>query len=107
MVRRLIIDDERNFPKLDGDITYIRSSTEAVDHLWSNSSYDEIWLDHDLGDDDTIRPVVLALQEMAWKSYPPTNHIVIHTMNPVGREYIRSALQRFYNITDVLVEDYL
>lgn len=107
-MKRLVIDDERTFSDTKvPDAVYARSSTEALRLLQGNTRYDEIWLDHDLGGEDTIRPVVHALQEMAHFNMQPTDLVVIHTMNPVGRAYIRSALQRSYVLLDVLVGDYL
>lgn len=63
--------------------------------LWSISGYlnvcDEISFDHDLGGDDTTRPVALWLAEHdAW---PPV--VRVHTANPVGRDWLEGIITRY------------
>ena len=66
-------------------------------------SIDELWLDHDLGGDDTIRPVAAALEEAAFNGEPfDIGTIFIHSSNPSGAEYIMRGLLRWgYNVQRV------
>lgn len=50
-----------------------------------------ISLDHDLGGDDTTRPVVLWMAE---HEYWP-ERVYVHTANPVGREYLEGVVNRY------------
>lgn len=52
---------------------------------------DEISFDHDLGDDDTTRPVVLWLAEHG--TWPKVCRV--HTANPVGREWLEGMINRY------------
>jgi len=94
----LVIDDLRTF---NFEAVYARTSEEglyAIGFPWFN----EIWLDHDLGGDDTVMPVVLRLEEMGWEGIPyPANHIVVHSSNPPGVRNIRRALERYYYVHQV------
>ncbi len=47
--------------------------------------------DHDLGGDDTTRPVILWMCENDW--WPADARA--HTANPVGREWIEGMVQRY------------
>ena len=48
-------------------------------------------LDHDLGGDDTTRPVVLWCCER--DEWPV--EVVVHSANPVGREWIEGMIKRY------------
>lgn len=104
----ITVDQETEY----GAVTYARTSEAALTMLQDsfshdNDSYgwlsiDEIWLDHDLGGDDTIRPVVQWMEEYAhWNpcaDMRPSIRIISH--NPVGRAYIRAALEKYYTIEE-------
>ena len=93
--RILFIDDERDPPFTDmSDIDVARSSAEALKKL-SENEYGEIWLDHDLGGNDTIMPVIDFLAEMAFGGSPLQAGMVIHTANPAGRKSMATTLQRW------------
>lgn len=85
----VVIDDLRTHP--DAQV-HLRTSAEAI--AWLSASdveIDELWLDHDLGGDDTIRPVVHFLAERAFTGSPlPIKRIVVHTANPAGAAWITS-----------------
>lgn len=53
-----------------------------------------ISFDHDLGGDDTSRPVIKYLEEKAFFGKLPDMELYIHSANPVGREYLESAIQQ-------------
>ncbi len=105
--RIVVLDDIRNYPFEENDEgTTLRNSMEALKFLGQESGervkIDELWLDFDLGGVlrselfDTAMPVALWLAECAYEGSPyPVKQIVIHTMNPVGREAMRSLLERF------------
>lgn len=116
-MKRLIIDDIRDLP-LDG--TVVRTVQEALPLL--DQEWDEIYLDYDMGgkpyetdDSLTIMPVVDRLVEIALKRWedsgfdldyyetPRLPTIYIHTQNPVGRKRITLALERYYQIEQVMM----
>lgn len=49
-------------------------------------------LDHDLGGDDTSRPIVLWCCENDW--WP--DKMVVHSANPVGREWLEGMINRYH-----------
>ncbi|MEU2723600.1 cyclic-phosphate processing receiver domain-containing protein [Streptomyces smyrnaeus] len=86
------IDDLRQLP---GAARVARTSCEGIQLLREHrdSFIDELWLDHDLGGDDTIMPVVALLEEAAFSGRPfHIGTIFIHSANPVGAETIVRAL---------------
>lgn len=86
----LFIDDLREPPNDYYDVA--RSSSEAIELLAKND-YEFISFDHDLGGDDTTRPVVLWIIE---NDYPDFKWNV-HSMNPIGKEWIEGMLNRYRN----------
>jgi len=113
--RVLVIDDLRSFrdERVEAEVTYARTSAEALEILNDGTSYDEIWFDHDLGmiDDDRVdstMPVVDFLSEMSFNDTPyPVDTVLVHTSNPVGRDNIIRSLSRWgYNIKSVPADDY-
>lgn len=96
----VVIDDLRSFT--DGrDALYARSSQEALvllDELAATESVvDELWLGHDLGGFDTIRPVVLWLAERAATSTAlPITAIYVHTANPSNADSMVRQLSLYY-----------
>ena len=51
----------------------------------------EMSLDHDLGGDDTTRPIVLWCCE---NDFWPVE-VRVHSANPVGREWLESMIERY------------
>jgi hypothetical protein len=51
----------------------------------------EMSLDHDLGGDDTTRPIVLWCCE---NDFWPVE-VRIHTANPVGRDWLEGMIERY------------
>ena len=112
-MNRLIIDDIRDLP-LEG--TVCRTVQEALPFL--DQEWDEIYLDYDMGgkpyetdDSLTIMPVVDRLIEIALPfssdigllEYPRLPIIFVHTQNPVGRQRITLALERYYEVKQVSI----
>lgn len=92
----VIVDDERIHPK--GDI-HLKTSAEALSWLEGSKGCKELWLDHDLGGEDTTRPVALWLAELGFNEKPYlVEAIYIHSMNPVGADYLLKTLNKYYNV---------
>jgi hypothetical protein len=96
-VTTLLIDDLRSFT--DGRRAEVaRTSAAGVALLAGHRAHriDELWLDHDLGDDDTIWPVVEVLERAAFENRPFTiGVVVIHSANPAGAAKMAQALRRW------------
>jgi len=96
-IRVILVDDLRSF--LDGRPAGVaRSSAAGVEllhrHRWSR--LDELWLDHDLGESDTIWPVVELLERAAFEENPlDIRQILIHSANPAGARKMAQALERW------------
>lgn len=106
----VVIDDVRNF---SFDATVLRTQTQALEYLkealHAQQYIDELWLDHDLGGNDTIRPVVDELEHWWYRGTPlKIGVIVIHSANPVGRRYIEMAINKLgADIVCVNASDYV
>lgn len=105
---RLMVDDERTFTHI-GDHDIARSSAAGVAWLEAHRDevIDEIWLDHDLGGDDTIMPIVDYLAEADFEGQPlDVRKIYVHSMNPIGAANVVRALARYgYNVHRVPLPD--
>lgn len=91
---KLWVDDLR--PPPDGTWTWALDSFDALQNLafyaaGSDEGVQEISLDHDLGDDDTTRSVVLWMAEHG--SWPSV--VRVHTANPVGRAWLEGMIDRY------------
>lgn len=102
----LVVDDLRLFGDkfVDLDIRYALNSKDAITILEQEAdSFEEIWLDHDLGivDEkiDDVIPVVNWIEEKLVTSDKLSNlqRIRILTSNPVGYQKIK-ALGRYIDI---------
>lgn len=95
--RVLLVDDLRSF--VDGRKAEVaRTSAAGVELLerYRRERLDELWLDHDLGDDDTIWPVVDVLERAAFDGRPFDIGVVnIHSANPAGVTKMVQALRRW------------
>ncbi|MFI6760891.1 cyclic-phosphate processing receiver domain-containing protein [Micromonospora sp. NPDC050417] len=92
--RILLIDDLRSF--IDGRHAEVaRTSADGVALLERHRQQrvDELWLDHDLGEDDTIWPVVEVLEQAAFEGHPfDVGVIYVHSANPAGAARMAQAL---------------
>lgn len=97
---RILVDDLRSFRDPEPALV-ARTSAEAVELLRRHATdpIDELWLDHDLGGDDTIWPVVELLERAAFDGRPFTIGTVhVHSANPPGAARVVQALRRWgYN----------
>ncbi|MGK5685454.1 cyclic-phosphate processing receiver domain-containing protein [Actinoplanes sp. URMC 104] len=93
----LLVDDLRSF--LDGRSADVaRTSAAGVRLLrgYRNRRLDELWLDHDLGGDDTIWPVVEELERAAFDGRPfDVGVIHVHSANPAGAAKMAQALRHW------------
>lgn len=84
---KLFIDDERDPPTLD--FVIVRSSQAAIDYLNRNGVPRYISFDHDLGGDDTVRPIVNWLIDAALDGkIAIMPEFFVHSQNPVGRDWV-------------------
>ncbi|MFI5835852.1 cyclic-phosphate processing receiver domain-containing protein [Micromonospora sp. NPDC051300] len=92
-----LIDDLRSF--VDGRPAEVaRTSAAGVELLarHRDGRLDELWLDHDLGGDDTIWPVVEVLERAAFDGRPlDIGVVVVHSANPSGAEKVALVLRRW------------
>ncbi|MFE3165309.1 cyclic-phosphate processing receiver domain-containing protein [Streptomyces sp. NPDC059224] len=89
------IDDLRPLP---WTTRIARSSGEGVKLLQEHRDtfIDELWLDHDLGGDDSILPVVTLLEEAAFNGRPfRIGTVFVHSANPSGAETVVRSLTRW------------
>ena len=89
------IDDLRPLPRAT---RIARTSREGVRLLEEHrdSLIDELWLDHDLGGDDSIMPVVTLLEEAAFNGRPfRIGTVFVHSANPAGAATVVRALTRW------------
>ena len=103
----LFIDDVRDpnqYCSHKDIVDVARSSKDAIQFLLYNRcvGYDTIYLDFDLGGDDTAMPVVMWLAEEAFYGHLySVDYIYLISDNPVGREACRLILERWkYHISD-------
>lgn len=92
-----LIDDLRSF--VDSRRAEVaRTSAAGVELLTRHRDgrLDELWLDHDLGGDDTIWPVIEVLEQAAFDDRPfNIGVVVVHSANPGGAARIALVLRRW------------
>ena len=112
----LLVDDERDFRDgvipPDASVHTCRTSGDAIRFLDSASidgtRIDQVWLDHDLGDNDTIMPLIDHIEAMYHEDrLPEIREFVIHTSNPAGRVRMIRALAHIGPVTGVMPSDWL
>ncbi|MEU1965892.1 cyclic-phosphate processing receiver domain-containing protein [Micromonospora sediminicola] len=93
----VLIDDLRSF--VDGRSAEVaRTSAAGVEllHRYRDGRLDELWLDHDLGGDDTIWPVVEILEQAAFHERPfDIGVVVVHSSNPGGAAKVAQVLRHW------------
>lgn len=97
----LVVDDLRVFPF---DAVYARTSAEAIDILTKIEPQwiGQLFLDHDLGGEDTTMRVVDYLMERIFYDWGlDIDQIYVHSDNPPGCETIIRSLDRYYKVTRV------
>lgn len=93
---KLWVDDLREPPDPSWD--WVTTSEAAIATLKFFSDEGMLWcpreiisLDHDLGGDDTTRPVVIWMIDNGFKF----NNYNVHTANPVGRDWLEGMIERY------------
>ena len=106
----LVIDDERALPVSEIPVLLARNSRDGLEMLKefqaSGVRLDELWLDHDLGEDDsspygwdTIMPVVHWLEELGAAGTPlDVGVIIVHTQNAAAAPAMMDALRPYYKV---------
>ncbi|NYH42018.1 hypothetical protein HNR22_001745 [Micromonospora jinlongensis] len=93
----VLVDDLRSF--VDGHSAEVaRTSAAGIELLdrYRHRRLDELWLDHDLGGDDTIWPVVEVLERTAFDKRPFDIGVInVHSANPAGAAKIAQVLRHW------------
>jgi len=107
---RVLVDDVRSFLDAQPCVVHRNSADAVIGLRGLAGAGDELWLDHDLGGEDTVRPVLALLDELdhAGRRLAVTRAVII-TSNPVGGNVTRLALtrlgydhERLYSLRGVL-----
>ena len=89
----MLIDDLRSF--VDGRAAEVARTRRGLERR-RGQRLDELWLDHDLGGEDTIWPVVEVLERAAFEESPfDIGTVYVHSANPPGAAKIVQALGRW------------
>lgn len=92
-VVKIWVDDIRTPP--DDGWWWCKTSREALWYLnkmrAANGIIELMSLDHDLGGDDTTRPIVLWMCENEF--WP--DEVRAHSMNPIGQEWLEGMIERY------------
>lgn len=88
---KLWIDDVRSPP--DDTWVWAKTSIEANNKLCEDDPV-LISFDHDLGEDDTSMNVIKYIERWAAAGIIEKFEWQVHSMNPVGRENIKRAMER-------------
>ena len=101
MVKRLIIDDMREFVgEKPGDETRTARTVNEARFFLSQESFDEVWWDYDMGGKSTTYQ--LAKDIIRGKQYVNGHPLmIVHTGNPVGREDLIKTLETFFTVEEV------
>lgn len=121
----VVIDDLRSFRNEETllasgtNLRYARTSAEGIQILTelieAGTVVDEVWLDHDLGEDDTARygfdtimPVVAWLEELGYNAERAelVGHVVIHTANVSAVPAMNAALRPYFKTSTVNASDW-
>ena len=93
----VLIDDLRSFT--DGRPALVARTSAAGVELLDRHRHEplaELWLDHDLGGEDTIWPVVEVLELAAFEQRPfDIGTVFVHSANPPGAMRVVQALRRW------------
>jgi hypothetical protein len=100
---KIWLDDLRPAP--DDSWTWVKTSAEALSLLRDYYAADVglapinsdpitvMSFDHDLGGNDTSRPVMMWLAEYGGDRWPDA--VLVHSMNPIGQEYLIGVATQF------------
>jgi hypothetical protein len=95
--KTILVDDLRWF--VDGRSAEVARTSSAGAQLlerYRGQRLGQLWLDHDVGEDDTIWPVVEVLERAAFDGRPfDVGVINIHSANPAGATKMAQALRHW------------
>ena len=91
-LRILLIDDLRVFPEVTATA---RTYAEGILLLREGAPWDELWLDHDLGEEKSGYDVMCWIEEHP-ELLPGSIRLV--TANPVGRERMDLVIRKLYGL---------
>jgi len=90
----LVVDDRRLMPF---PARYVRTSAGAIARLSRDRPLSQLWLDHDLGGDDTGMRVADWMAQQAFEGHPVQVHqIFVHSANGPGAQRLMLTLERWY-----------
>lgn len=94
----LFVDDVREptdiYHLAGKDWIIARTSSAALEILYSCVEIKNLSLDHDLGGEDTIEPILTYLQKMAFEGHINLpRYIRGHSANPVGMQKINQVIE--------------
>ena len=98
-MRILVVDDDagrhQDFVRNNADCTIVSAytSNEGIT-LFDSGEYDYISLDHDLGNDEDIIPMVKHMGQTFMDGKKKPTAVFMHSMNPVGAENAISHIRR-------------
>ena len=102
-MRILLIDDVRTFTVVDA---IARNYNEGIRQLERNGPWDEVYLDHDLGDASFCEErsrYMTGYDVMCWLEANPGHlpkEIILVTDNPVGRTRMQQVIDKLYKGED-------
>lgn len=89
-----MVDDRRVMPF---PARYARTSVRAIELLDHITKLEQLWLDHDLGGDDTTMVVADWMAKQAFCGCPlDVDLIYVHSANGPGAQRLMLTLQRWY-----------
>jgi hypothetical protein len=94
----LLIDDIREFAHIPrNEYTLAKTVEVGLEVLKSEEKCSEVWLDHDMGFNSTIWPVVDYMVHRARSNSPlDIDTIFVHSANPYGARTMITALSQWY-----------
>lgn len=101
---KLVIDDLRIL-NIGGDVVYARDPHTAVFVLGKKNSWEEVWMDHDMGiDADGFELDIWPVVEFLEKADPKIKigEVFVITSNPVGAQRMKLALDKIGYSTSVI-----
>ena len=111
----LIIDDERPIelfspyakPTIDDFILLASKPDTALKTLYWPNVWDEVYLDHDLGDeiiDGTFLVNAIEANIEVNNQWPYVKKFFVHSGNPVGAQRMVSVLAKYFSVERIFVQ---
>lgn len=100
----IVVDDERTFDMKAGIIVHCRDAEIGQQVICNFEEYrlviDELWLDHDLGENKSIVVLVDWLCERSFNDDKVNiGTVYVHSQNPIGAQAMVRTLDRYgYNV---------